>query len=110
VHRRAPTSVLVLLAFAVGAAGCGGDDEASQKPPKPPELTVPRGTRTQQETTGTETTRQTAPSGAPQTEGSGGAPSRSAPQDSPQNDSAPPKGSPAERFERFCDENPGACG
>jgi hypothetical protein len=32
-----------------------------------------------------------------------------APQDSPQTDTPPPSGSPAERFERFCEENPGAC-
>jgi hypothetical protein len=32
-----------------------------------------------------------------------------APEDSPENDTPPPPGSPAERFERFCEENPGAC-
>ena len=26
-----------------------------------------------------------------------------------QNDTPPPSGSPAERFEQFCQENPGAC-
>lgn len=29
--------------------------------------------------------------------------------DSPENDVPPPKGSPAERFERFCEENPQQC-
>ena len=32
-----------------------------------------------------------------------------APQDTETNDTPPPSGSPAERFERFCEENPGAC-
>ena len=32
------------------------------------------------------------------------------PQDTPENDSPPPKDSPAQRFEDYCNENPGACG
>ena len=32
------------------------------------------------------------------------------PEDSPQNDAPPPGDSPAERFEEYCNENPGACG
>lgn len=32
------------------------------------------------------------------------------PADSPENDTPPPPGSPAEQFEKFCDENPEACG
>jgi hypothetical protein len=30
--------------------------------------------------------------------------------DTPENDTPPPEDSPAERFEDFCNENPGACG
>jgi hypothetical protein len=30
--------------------------------------------------------------------------------DTPENDTPPPADSPAERFEEFCDDNPGACG
>jgi len=30
--------------------------------------------------------------------------------DSPENDTPPPKGSPAERFEQFCAKNPRDCG
>ena len=33
-----------------------------------------------------------------------------APADTPESDSPPPEDSPAERFEDYCDENPGACG
>ena len=32
------------------------------------------------------------------------------PEDSPQDDAPPPGDSPAERFEEYCNENPGACG
>jgi hypothetical protein len=32
------------------------------------------------------------------------------PTDTPENDAPPPEGSPAERFEQYCNENPGACG
>jgi hypothetical protein len=32
------------------------------------------------------------------------------PSDTPQNDAPPPQGSPAERFEQYCNDNPGACG
>jgi hypothetical protein len=32
------------------------------------------------------------------------------PEDTPQNDAPPPEDSPAERFEQYCNENPGACG
>ena len=33
-----------------------------------------------------------------------------APADTPESDSPPPQGSPAERFEQYCEDNPGACG
>lgn len=32
------------------------------------------------------------------------------PPDSPANDVPPPTGSPQKQFERFCEQNPGACG
>ena len=32
------------------------------------------------------------------------------PSDTPENDTPPPADSPAERFEQFCNDNPGACG
>jgi hypothetical protein len=36
-------------------------------------------------------------------------PADQAPEDSPSNDTPPEPGSPAERFEQFCAQNPGAC-
>jgi hypothetical protein len=32
------------------------------------------------------------------------------PADTPENDTPPPEDTPAERFEEYCNENPGACG
>jgi hypothetical protein len=32
------------------------------------------------------------------------------PADTPESDVPPPEDSPAERFEEYCNENPGACG
>lgn len=103
------TALLALML----APGCGGDDEQAKTAPEPPELTVPR---SEPETTPTETTEAapgpdpaTAP--APQGEGDGSTPApRQAPPDSPQNDTPPPPGSPAERFEQECERNPESCG
>lgn len=114
-----------LLALACGVllaglvASCGGDDEKSAE-------TVPTVT-TETETTATETTptattpAQTATTPAPPTTspadpGSGGTTvptrttPRSAPQDGPDNDLPPEPGSPAERFEQQCQQNPQTCG
>jgi hypothetical protein len=108
----------VITGLVVGqlASGCGSDDSPKRNVTTP-ELTVPedssggvtgttdKGT-TDEGTTG-ESGGQSAPvQQAPQTP-SGGAPA--APEDTPQNDAPPATGSPAERFERFCEKNPGAC-
>jgi hypothetical protein len=99
------------IALACGALAlmpaCGGDDE--DEPITAPELTVPRATDT--ETEANTTTDQTGTESVPSQPDSGGAQAPSTEsQDSPQNDQPPPAGSPAERFEQFCEENPGACG
>jgi type IV secretory pathway VirB10-like protein len=108
-----------LLALALAAAGCGGDDEpASETEPALPNLTVPQGdtAETEPETEpeepfdpSTETLPpvETAP---PSTGGGTPAPEAEPPADTPENDVPPPADSPAERFEEFCDDNPGACG
>jgi hypothetical protein len=97
----------------VAAGGCGGDDEPSS-PSKAPELTVPGATEDRD--TQTETAPDTGTAAQPPASGAGGGAGgtgssggRRAPQDSPQNDIPPEPGSPEERFERFCDQNPGAC-
>jgi hypothetical protein len=107
----------MLLAVAA-LAGCGGDDDDSEKPTKLPDLTVPQSDRPETTTspTETETVPETEPEPTPTTPPStgGGNPApETTPQqqpDAPENDTAPPADSPAERFEEFCNENPGACG
>ncbi len=113
-------AVSVLCVLALAAPGCGGDEEPP--PRSSPELTLPEseptttdtGTTTDTETgTSTDTSPQTGTNTTPDTSGgeSGGTPSQERQQqDSPQNDTPPPRGSPEERFENFCKENPGACG
>ena len=94
----------------VALAGCGGDDESSETTITTPQLTIPGGDDTQESVP---TEPATVPELAPAPdEDSGGAPAPT-PQpspDSPENDTPPPEDSPAERFEAFCNANPGACG
>jgi hypothetical protein len=108
--RRSIATLLVVLLAPVAAAGCGGDDEPEATPTRP-ELTVP-----ETDTQTTETPTETAPTTTqpPSEGGEGGGttappPARTQP-DSPGNDVPPEPGTPESRFERFCRENPGACG
>lgn len=110
-------------------AACGGDDESgSATETEKPALTVP-GESTDTTTESTDTTTEsteTAPSGdggsqtGPMDQpnpGNGGVPAPDnnnppadqPPRDLPSNDTPPEPGSPADRFEQFCTENPGAC-
>ena len=111
-------AVLTGLVVGVVIASSGGGDGGGDTSGSVPELTpLPGssdpGTGTRSERTDTERTTTgdsggaTTPATPPaDTGGSGGT---TTPQDSPQNDTPPPSGSPAERFEQFCQENPGAC-
>ena len=94
-------------------SACGGDDEPESRTTRTlPELTQPAGEPTETAETAPEIeTVEPAPEPTP-TEDSGGtpAPTPEPPADSPDNDVPPPTDSPAERFEEFCDDNPGACG
>ena len=92
--------------MALAVPACGGDEEEPARSPQRPELTVPTGTEPAPPNT---TSAPTAPTTAPPSGGAPAPPQRTTP-DSPGNDVAPPPGTPAERFEKFCDENPGACG
>ncbi len=67
----------------------------------PRETSPPPATGTSPETD-TSTTETTPPTSVPETPAT--------PTDSPENDTPPPTDTPAERFEQFCNENPGACG
>jgi hypothetical protein len=99
----------VLVAAMAALAGCGGDDEPAETTRELPELSIPsteaapapEQTETQS-TTVDPATETLPPEGPP--------PSDTAPTDTPESDTAPPSNSPAERFEEYCNENPGACG
>ena len=100
--------------LALVAAGCGDDDEAEDTKG----LTTPVPTIPEEDATTPDTATEPAPdpdttqAPPPANPGSGGSPAPSPPpqQDSPENDQPPPRDSPAERFEEFCEQNPGACG
>ena len=107
---------LILSLFALGLAGCGGDDdedEATTIPTIP--LSVPGDTTADETDEDTETTVETTPDAAPApapTPTPAPAPTpvpEEQTPDSPDNDTPPPAGSEAEQFEDFCAENPGAC-
>ena len=99
---------LLLLSLLVTAAGCGADQESSaDSPPKAPELTIPE-TDSEPPPSETETTPTTETAPPPTTTTTPAQPTT--PSDTPQNDTPPPADSPAQRFEQFCNDNPGACG
>ena len=119
---------LLAALVAVSLAACGGDDEPSNDEIRKPPLTVPTGSSTDStDTTTDETgTTDTAPDPSDETPapapaeppldqpnpGNGGTPApdtNDPPRESPENDTPPEPGSPEERFEQFCSENPGAC-
>lgn len=90
-------------------AGCGGDDEPAETTRELPELSLPSteaappAERTDTQSTTVDPATETLPQEGP-------APSDTAPTDTPESDTAPPEDTPAERFEEYCNENPGACG
>ena len=125
--RGRPAALAVAATLAL--AGCGGSEESDEGVQGP--TTVPT-TATPTTTTTTPTTPMPEPAPSPYSteeqapgEGDGGGgppgPDPSAPrgddqtggarppEDSPENDTAPDPDSPAGRYERYGDENPGAC-
>jgi hypothetical protein len=114
-------AILLAIALALAGAGCGGDDESADTTPELPKLTSPR-TETETEAPAQPETETAAPvdpgtetlppdgDGNSSDDGGVPAPETAPPADTPENDTPPPPGSPAERFEEFCEENPGACG
>jgi hypothetical protein len=121
------TGWLALALIAPALAACGGDSEDTSTPADKPALTVPgestaESTETETDTESTETSpgsgdtgSTTGPMDQPNP-GNGGVPAPDnnppadqQPEDSPSNDTPPEPGSPADRFEQFCAQNPGAC-
>ena len=106
----------VVVASSGDDGGGGGDSSSSVPELAPLPGSSDLGSKTRSERTDTDKTTTTnesggtsAPSAPPAGTGGGGTGGTPAPQDSPQNDTPPPSGSPAERFEEFCQKNPGAC-
>ena len=103
---RSLAALPVLAALAIGAAGCGSDDESS--PTTAPTISVPSGevqTVPEPKTTTTTPEQTTTNSG-----GSGGTKVNPSKPDSPTNDVPPEPGTPESKFEQYCNQNPGACG
>jgi hypothetical protein len=104
----------------VAVGGCGGDDPKVKDSPRAD--TAGTTATAPPATTPTVTTPEDSPATAPQAPGegdgagdgggSGGTPApggSTTPEDSAQNDTPPPSGSPAERYEQYCEDHPGAC-
>jgi len=113
-------AVLTGLIVGVALVSCGGGD-SSTTDTSAPALTIPGGS----DKLGAGTTGETGPTGStgssgqqqqspPQSGGtqdqqqSGGSGAPAQP-DTQQHDVPPPPGSPASKFEKFCEQNPGAC-
>ena len=98
--------LILLLALLVAAPGCGGDNEPEEAPPLP-DLTVPRTDPEPPADTATAPGTETIP---PVTAVTPAPAETETVPDSPTNDTPPPADSPAQRFEDFCNENPGSRG
>lgn len=101
------------MLVAAAIAGCGSDEEpAGETTRELPDLSMPTTDTTPTVTTpveppATTTTVDPATETLPE---EGPAPEPEPPADSPDSDTPPPEDTPAERFEDYCNENPGACG
>jgi hypothetical protein len=108
---RARLAPLLLVA---AIAGCGGDDEpATDTARELPDLSIPTATAPTTAPAAEDTTPSTATTADPATETlpeEGPSTTPTTPVDTPENDAPPPEDSPAERFEQYCEDNPGACG
>jgi hypothetical protein len=131
--------IIALFAFALIAIGCGSSAESSKEVPlSTPELTTPGDESSSQTLNDTfDQDSEDGSAGGSSSQGDGGssdAPSQAQPSqpkggtqapappqtkdggteapqqpNNSQNNGRPPSGSPAERFENFCADNPGAC-
>jgi hypothetical protein len=133
-RRPAGRIAVAAAGLALLLAGCGDDPKVESDAPQPA-ATTPKETVPTTKTTPTTPTQPPGPATEPQAPGegdgnSGGgedgggddggtpAPEQEAPpggslkppEDSPGNDRPPASGSPADRFERYCEQHPEECG
>ena len=105
----------VVVASSGDDGGGGGGSSQNSVPelePLPGSSDLSTGTRSERTDTDRTTTEESGGTPAPTTppaDTGGDSGGTAPPADSEQNDTPPPSGSPAERFEQFCQENPGAC-
>ncbi|MSO40365.1 MAG: hypothetical protein EXQ70_00420 [Solirubrobacterales bacterium] len=103
--RRLIGTLIAAALLALGATACGDDSGDSGSSSAPETISVPAGD--------SQTVPGTTTPGGTTTGGSGGTSTGSYDPnlpDSQNNDKPPPAGSPAERFERACKQNPATCG
>ena len=103
-----PQSPAAAAAARGGTRGCGGDDEPAETTRELPELSPEKRGRPHRGADGAPST--TVDPATETLPARGTAAVRHRPADTPESDTAPPQDSPAERFEEYCNENPGACG
>ena len=113
--RRALGVIALAAVLAAQAAGCGGDEEpVPSAAPAKPELTVPgeqtrSGERERASTSRSEPSSTSTSEDAPSSSTAPAPTTTQPPVDSPSNDTPPPAGSAADRFEKACRENPATC-
>lgn len=110
------TGLIVGVVVASSGDDGGGDTSSRRSVPEltplPGSSDLGSGTRSERTDTDRTTTDDSGGTTAPTTppaDTGGDSGGTAPPADSEQNDTPPPSGSPAERFEQFCQENPGAC-
>lgn len=102
-------AVAVIVGLVVGLVAVGSGDDDADEETSLPEISVPQG---EPQTVPSEEKPKPEPEPPPKDTGGtgpGGGPPPSQ-EDTATNDKPPPPGSPAERFEQFCEQNPAACG
>jgi hypothetical protein len=102
------TGLIVGVVIADSGDGGSGTPSVPELKPPPGSIGTSSGT-TDQSTTSTDTTSTSTPTATSTTPSSGSGGTQAPQSDTPQHDVSPPQGSPADKFEQFCKDNPGAC-